>query len=278
MRSHRCPMPFASKSLRATGAARGRRGTPSRRWPVRSSALGEDSARRVVRRPAGELPLGAWRRARLRRGARLLGEPLHPQAISYRLALGSSTTRPAMGVTVQVMVDAEVSGVLFTCNPVSGDPSMVARQRELGPRDRRRRRRADAGRLPREQDHGRGRSPDGEHEARRVRARPMGRGTVRWRCPLSDATSRVSATRRSLALRRGRAAHRAPLRRSPGRRVGDRTVAASCPEALLVVQARPVTTPSEGGAEAVGVRRSPLVLSTFGASGDTEPRSLSPCR
>jgi pyruvate, water dikinase len=31
-----------------------------------------------------------------------------------------------MGVAVQLMVDAEVSGVLFTCNPVSGDPSMVA--------------------------------------------------------------------------------------------------------------------------------------------------------
>jgi pyruvate,water dikinase len=31
-----------------------------------------------------------------------------------------------MGVTVQQMVDAEVSGVMFTCNPVSGDPSMVA--------------------------------------------------------------------------------------------------------------------------------------------------------
>jgi pyruvate,water dikinase len=31
-----------------------------------------------------------------------------------------------MGVTVQSMVDAEVSGVMFTCNPVSGDPSMVA--------------------------------------------------------------------------------------------------------------------------------------------------------
>jgi pyruvate,water dikinase len=31
-----------------------------------------------------------------------------------------------MGVTVQEMVDAEVSGVMFTCNPVSGDPSMVA--------------------------------------------------------------------------------------------------------------------------------------------------------
>jgi pyruvate, water dikinase len=31
-----------------------------------------------------------------------------------------------MGVTVQLMVDAAVSGVMFTCNPVSGDPSVVA--------------------------------------------------------------------------------------------------------------------------------------------------------
>ncbi len=31
-----------------------------------------------------------------------------------------------MGVTIQLMVDAEVSGVMFTINPVSGDPSMVA--------------------------------------------------------------------------------------------------------------------------------------------------------
>jgi pyruvate,water dikinase len=34
--------------------------------------------------------------------------------------------QPEMGVTVQLMVDAAVSGVMFTCNPVSGDPSVVA--------------------------------------------------------------------------------------------------------------------------------------------------------
>src|ERR1700759_2147359 len=39
---------------------------------------------------------------------------------------GQSAPDPAMGVTVQLMVDAEVSGVMFTCNPLSGDPSMVA--------------------------------------------------------------------------------------------------------------------------------------------------------
>src|SRR5262249_10674539 len=47
-----------------------------------------------------------------------------PRAIAYRRRLNVPDT--AMGVTVQEMVDAEVSGVLFTCNPVSGDPSMVA--------------------------------------------------------------------------------------------------------------------------------------------------------
>ena len=48
-----------------------------------------------------------------------------PHAISYRAGLrGDAET--AMGVAVQLMVDAEVSGVMFTCNPVSGDPSMVA--------------------------------------------------------------------------------------------------------------------------------------------------------
>ena len=47
-----------------------------------------------------------------------------PRAIAYRANLGA--TDAAMGVTVQTMVDADVSGVMFTCNPVSGDPSMVA--------------------------------------------------------------------------------------------------------------------------------------------------------
>src|SRR4051794_18143159 len=31
-----------------------------------------------------------------------------------------------MAVTIQRLVDADVSGVLFTCNRVSGDPSTVA--------------------------------------------------------------------------------------------------------------------------------------------------------
>ena len=48
------------------------------------------------------------------------------EAISYRARLDRAGEAPAMGVTVQLMVDAAVSGVMFTCNPVSGDPSSVA--------------------------------------------------------------------------------------------------------------------------------------------------------
>jgi pyruvate,water dikinase len=48
-----------------------------------------------------------------------------PTAITYRARM-HDPPQAAMGVAVQRMVDAEVSGVMFTCNPVSGDPSMVA--------------------------------------------------------------------------------------------------------------------------------------------------------
>ena len=46
------------------------------------------------------------------------------RARAYREQLGLGQAR--MSVAVQAMVDADVSGVLFTCNPVSGDPSTVA--------------------------------------------------------------------------------------------------------------------------------------------------------
>ena len=94
---------------------------------VRSSALGEDSEEATF---AGQQETFLWVR-----GADAVYEAVRdcwislysPTAISYRARLGGhSRDQPAMGVTVQAMVDAEVSGVMFTCNPVSGDPSMVA--------------------------------------------------------------------------------------------------------------------------------------------------------
>jgi pyruvate, water dikinase len=92
---------------------------------VRSSALGEDSQEATF---AGQQETYLWIRGaeRVCDAVRDCWVSLYsPPAITYRARLGSSD-EPAMGVTVQEMVDAEVSGVMFTCNPVSGDPSMVA--------------------------------------------------------------------------------------------------------------------------------------------------------
>jgi pyruvate, water dikinase len=102
---------------------------------VRSSAVGEDSQDATF---AGQQETYLWVR-----GAEHVCDAVRdcwvslysPPAISYRLRLAERDLTdappppgppPAMGVAVQLMVDAEVSGVMFTCNPVSGDPSMVA--------------------------------------------------------------------------------------------------------------------------------------------------------
>ena len=99
-------------------------GLPDPPVAVRSSALGEDAEDTTF---AGQLESYLWVR-----GAEHVGDAVRdcwvslfgPPAIAYRAHLGQD--EPAMGVAVQLMVDAVVSGVLFTCNPVSGDPSMIA--------------------------------------------------------------------------------------------------------------------------------------------------------
>ena len=91
---------------------------------VRSSALGEDSHDATF---AGQQESFLWVRGveQVCDAVRDCWVSLYTaRAISYRAELGQS--EQAMGVTVQEMVDAEVSGVMFTCNPVSGDPSMLA--------------------------------------------------------------------------------------------------------------------------------------------------------
>ena len=93
---------------------------------VRSSALGEDSQDATF---AGQQETYLWVR-----GADHVCDAVRdcwvslysPPAVTYRARLGQAAGEPAMGVAVQLMVDAEVSGVMFTCNPVTGDPSMVA--------------------------------------------------------------------------------------------------------------------------------------------------------
>lgn len=92
---------------------------------VRSSAVGEDSGEATF---AGQQETYLWVR-----GADGVCEAVRDcwastysaPAISYRARMAAGRA-PEMGVAVQLMVDAAVSGVMFTCNPVSGDPSIVA--------------------------------------------------------------------------------------------------------------------------------------------------------
>jgi pyruvate,water dikinase len=92
---------------------------------VRSSAVGEDSEEATF---AGQQETYLWVR-----GTEAVCDAVRdcwvslfsPTAISYRARLGRRGA-PAMGVTVQLMVDAAVSGVMFTCSPLTGDPSVIA--------------------------------------------------------------------------------------------------------------------------------------------------------
>ncbi len=91
---------------------------------VRSSALGEDSAEATF---AGQQDTYLWVRgidAVCDAVTKCWASLYSAEAVSYRERFG--VENPAMGVTIQLMVDAAVSGVMFTCNPVSGDRSMIA--------------------------------------------------------------------------------------------------------------------------------------------------------
>src|SRR5918999_1736098 len=79
---------------------------------VRSSAIGEDSAETTF---AGLQDTYLWVRGaeRVCTAVRDCWASLdNPEAVSYRERFGGPP--PAMGVTVQAMVDAAVSGVMFT--------------------------------------------------------------------------------------------------------------------------------------------------------------------
>jgi pyruvate,water dikinase len=100
-------------------------GEPEPPVAVRSSALGEDSAEATF---AGQQETFLWVRGsdQVHDAVRDCWASLFsPEAISYRAKRAAAGEAPAMGVTVQRMVDAAVSGVMFTCNPLNGDPSSV---------------------------------------------------------------------------------------------------------------------------------------------------------
>src|SRR6185437_13450795 len=91
---------------------------------VRSSARGEDSAEATF---AGQQDTYLWVRgidAVCDAVTKCWASLYNPEAVAYRERF--KIDNPGMGVTIQLMVDAAVSGVMFTCNPVSGDRSMIA--------------------------------------------------------------------------------------------------------------------------------------------------------
>jgi pyruvate, water dikinase len=91
---------------------------------VRSSAVAEDSADASF---AGVQDTYLWLSGVdevLRGVQRCWASYFNPEAQAYRAQHTGS--RAGMSVAVQYMVDARVAGVMFTLNPVSGDPSSIA--------------------------------------------------------------------------------------------------------------------------------------------------------
>jgi pyruvate, water dikinase len=264
------PLPDAVRSELAHGYRELAGGDEDPPVAVRSSALGEDSADASY---AGQQESFLWVR-----GVEHVCDAVRdcwtslftPQAISYRLALGSAD-EPAMGVTVQTMVDARVSGVLFTCNPVSGDPSMVAINASWG---------LGIGVVGGEL------TPDdylvskitGEVVRRTVSTKhveyvpdPAGRGTIRSDVPADRRDEPCLGVEELVALVD---VARRIERHYGGHQDVEWAIARSqeLPEALRVLQARPVTTrPKAAFMSAVSALS--LVLGTFGAPGDAESRS-----
>ena len=237
---------------------------------VRSSALGEDSEDASH---AGQQESFLWVRGieQVCDAVRDCWVSLYtPHAISYRAARAGDA-EPAMGVAVQLMVDAEVSGVMFTCNPVSGDPSMVALNASWGLGIA-----VVSGEL----------TPDdylvskitGEVVRRTVSAKHVeyvpdaaGRGTVRLEVP--------AERRDEPCLGEAEVAALLEVARRVERHFGSHqdvewaiARARPLPESLLVLQARPVTTLRDP-APKLSASAMSLVMGTFGASAETEQRS-----
>ncbi len=238
---------------------------------VRSSALAEDSQEASH---AGQQESFLWVRGeeQICDAVRDCWVSLYtPHAISYRAALRAEETEPAMGVTVQLMVDAEISGVMFTCNPVSGDPSMVAVNASWGLGIA-----VVSGEL----------TPDdylvskitGEVVRQTVNAKHVeyvpdaaGRGTVRLDVAAERRDEPCLGERQLAAL--------VEVARRVERHFGSHqdiewaiARAQPLPDALLVLQARPVTTLPDP-APKLSASAMSLVMGTFGASAEAEERS-----
>ena len=112
-------------SLREALVAARREHLGSSQLAVRSSAVGEDSADLSFAGQHDTL-LGIGDDDALERAVlRCWSSAFSVRALAYRRLRGLDPSDVAMGVVVQALVEGEVSGVMFTVHPVSGDRDRV---------------------------------------------------------------------------------------------------------------------------------------------------------
>jgi phosphoenolpyruvate synthase/pyruvate phosphate dikinase len=93
---------------------------------VRSSAIAEDMSTASF---AGQLQTYLWiegEDAVVQHVRRCWSGFFTPEALSYRKNLGIGEDEALMSVGVQRMVHARSAGVMFTLNPINGDPSKIS--------------------------------------------------------------------------------------------------------------------------------------------------------
>lgn len=118
------PSEVASEITTAYAALGRRVGRDEPPVAVRSSAVAEDAADASF---AGVQDTYLWLSGLeevLRGVQRCWASYFNPEATAYRAE--HADARTGMSVAVQFMVDARVAGVMFTLNPISGDPSSIA--------------------------------------------------------------------------------------------------------------------------------------------------------
>lgn len=99
---------------------------------VRSSATAEDSAEASF---AGLQDTYLWVRGSddvVEHVRRCWASLYNPEAVAYRRQREIAEDDLAMAVVVQQMVDAHCAGVMFTCGPTTGDPSVIAIEASWG--------------------------------------------------------------------------------------------------------------------------------------------------
>jgi pyruvate, water dikinase len=124
------PSEVASEIATAYAALGRRVGRDEPPVAVRSSAVAEDA---VDASFAGVQDTYLWLSGLeevLRGVRRCWASYFNPEATAYRAQ--HADARTGMSVAVQFMVDARVAGVMFTLNPVSGDPSSIAIEASYG--------------------------------------------------------------------------------------------------------------------------------------------------